>query len=118
MILKQTTLLAIALGCTALVAGCGSSGSSSSSQTTPPAPVAKAPTGQQAVELCKKAIQRLPSISASEKVKLVPSCDKAASGSQAAQQQITKQVCVALVDASHIPAGAARERALTVCKVP
>lgn len=118
MILKRTTLLAVVLGGVALVAGCGSSSSTSSSQTNPPTTVAKLPSGQQAVELCKHAIQQLSSISASAKARLEPSCGKAASGTQASQQQITKDVCVELVNASHIPAGAARERALTVCKAP
>src|ERR1039458_6084063 len=119
MILRRTTWLAFVLGGVALVAGCGSSSNStSSSQTNPPAPVAKGPTGHQAVENCKHAIQKLPSISASAKARLEPSCEKAASGSQASQQQITKEVCLALVNASHIHAGVARERALAVCKAP
>ncbi len=67
---------------------------------------------------CKHGIQALPSISASAKASLEKSCGKMASGSQTAQQEITKQVCVELVNASHIPAGAARERALAVCKAP
>ena len=117
MIPKLSTWLVVALAGGALVAGCGSSSNStSSSQTT--ATAAKGPTGQQAVELCKHSIQAQTAISASAKAKLEKACAKAASGTQAALQEVAKQECVELVNASHLPAGPARERALSVCKAP
>jgi hypothetical protein len=103
----------------ALVAGCGSSSTSTqtvSASTNPAAP--KLPTGRQAVELCQHGIRVQPSISASAKTKLEKTCQKTASGSQAALQEVVKAVCVELVNASHLPSGAAKERALTVCKAP
>ncbi len=117
MIRMLSTWLAVALGGGALLAGCGGSSTSSSQSTpTPTATAVKVPTGQQAVELCKHAVQVQPSISASAKSKLEQACGKAGSGGQAALQEVAKQVCVELVNASHIPAGAAKERALSVCR--
>jgi hypothetical protein len=119
MIPKLSTWLVVALSGGVLVAGCGSSSSSTTTQTAPTAPtVAKIPTGQQAVELCKHAIQSQRSIPASAKAKLAKTCGKTASGGGAALQQVAKQVCVELVNASHVPSGAAKERALAVCRVP
>lgn len=120
MIPKVSTWLVAVLAGGALVAGCGSSNNSTSSSTSSSqsSTATSAQARQQAVEHCKHGIQALPSISASAKASLEQSCGKMASGSQTAQQEITKQVCVELVNASHIPAGAARERALAVCKAP
>jgi hypothetical protein len=116
---KRSTWLVVALA-GALGAGCGSSSNSTSSSQaapTPPATAAKVPTGQQAVELCKHSIQVQPSLSASAKAKLEKTCGKAATGGQAAMEEVAKRVCVELVNASHVPAGQARERALAVCNV-
>ncbi len=132
---KLSTWLVVALAGGALVAGCGSSTSgsstsgsstsgsstsgsstSTSSQTAPTA--TQGPTGQQAVELCKRSVQAQTLISASAKVKLEKACAKVATGGQAARQEIAKEACIELVNATHLPAGPARERALSVCKAP
>lgn len=121
MIPKLCTWLVIGLAGGALVAGCGSSSTSTTTQTgsaatNPAAP--KLPTGRQAVELCQHSIRQQPSISASAKTKLEKTCQKTASGSQAALQEVAKAVCVELANASHLPSGAAKERALAVCNAP
>ena len=118
MVPKLCTWLVIGLAGGALVAGCGSSSTSTqTSVATTPAP-RKLPTGRQAVELCQHGIRTQPSISASAKTKLEKTCQKTASGSQAALQEVVKAVCVELVNSLHVPSGAAKERALSVCKAP
>ncbi len=129
MTVKLSTWLVVALAGGAILAGCGSS-NSASSQTTPTAssqtsatstatgPVALTPAqAQQAVATCKRGIQAQSGISASAKAQLEKTCEKAASGNPAALQSVAREVCVGLVNASHIPAGAARERALAICAV-
>jgi ABC-type phosphate transport system substrate-binding protein len=134
MTLKLSTWLLVALTGGAFVAGCGSSSNSTtSSQTTPTATVAPGSTttsgtttttlpltpaqAKQAVETCKHGVQAESSIPSSAKPKLEKTCEKAATGNTAAIRQVAEEACVLLVNASHIPAGAARERALAVCKV-
>jgi hypothetical protein len=115
--LKLSTLLAVALAGGALLAGCGSSETKSTPSTasTPPGPVAPA-NPQQAVANCKKAIQKQP-IAATAKAKLDKICEKAATTNSSGLHALAKQVCVELVNASHLPPGAARVRALSVCNV-
>jgi hypothetical protein len=142
MIRKLSTWLLVALAGGAFVAGCGSSNNSTSSSqatstpaTTTPAPAgatstpptpsgprtpageASHPTPAQAVASCKQSIQAQPTISASAKSKLAGLCAKAASGDRTALHKVAQEVCVELVNASQIPAGASRERALAVCKM-
>jgi hypothetical protein len=119
MILKLSTWLVVALAGGALVAGCGSSSkSTSSSQTTSTGASPPTPLTAQQVATCKHNIQALSTISASAKTKLeLRICKSVAFGTQAAQQKAVQDACVELVNALHVPAGAARERALAVCKV-
>ena len=123
MTLKLSTWLVVALAGGAIFAGCGSSSKSSAGSQTTSTSVATGPVAlkpaqaQQAVASCKHSIQAQSTISASEKAQLERTCEKAASGSSADLQKVAQEVCVGLVNASHIPAGTARERALTVCKV-
>ena len=117
--LKLSTWLVVALAGGAIFAGCGSSSKSTAgSQTTstPARPVTSL-TAQQ-LAACKRTIQAESTISASAKTKLEQRiCKNPPPGNQAAQQKEVEDACVELVNASHIPAGAARERALAVCKV-
>jgi|SRR5271163_1117109 len=117
--LKLSRWLVVTLAGGALLVGCGSSNSSTtSSQTTPSGTSAVPPAaGQQAATSCKHAIQSQTKLSASDKAKLEALCAKAASGSAADLTQIAHEVCVELVNVSHVPAGAARERALSLCKL-
>jgi hypothetical protein len=117
MILKLSTWLVVALAGGALVAGCGSSSkSTSSSQITTARPAT--PLNAQQRAACKRAIQAQSTISPSARTKLVRRiCEKATPRDQTAQQREIQEACVELVNASHIPAGPARERALAVCKV-
>jgi hypothetical protein len=114
---KLSTWLVVALAGGVLVAGCGSSSkSTSSSQTTAARPAT--PLNAQQRAACRRAIQTQSTISASAKAKLERRiCEKAPPSNQAAQQKEIQEACVELVNASHIPAGPARERALAVCKV-
>jgi hypothetical protein len=124
MTLKLSTWLLAALAGGALVAGCGSSSTSTSTTqsggttaaaTTPPLTPEQA---KKAASTCKQGIQKESAIPESAKAKLEQTCEKVGSGgAEAALHQVAEEACVQLVDASHIPAGAARTRALSVCKV-
>jgi len=121
---KLSTWLLAALAGGVLVAGCGSSststtttqsGGSTAATTASPLTPAQA---KQAASTCKQGIQKESAIPSSAKGKLEETCEKVASGgSEAALRQVAEEACVQLVSASHIPAGAARTRALSVCKV-
>ncbi len=123
MTFKLSTWLLAALAGGALVAGCGSSSTSTSttqsggSTATSTAPLTPA-EAQQAAATCKQGIQKESAIPQSAKAKLEQTCEKVGSGgAEAALHQVAEEACVQLVDASHIPAGAARTRALSLCKV-
>ena len=145
--LKLSTWLLVALAGGAFAAGCGSSSKSSNSTsgsqtgttraTTPVGPTAPgeesitpgstttapAPTHftpaqvKQAVSTCKHGVQADPAIPASAKAKLERTCEKVSSGNLNALRQVAQEACVELVNASHLPSGAAKQRALAVCKV-
>ncbi len=121
---KLSTWLLAALAGGALVAGCGSSSTSTSTTqsggsgtATTPAPLTPE-QAKQAASTCKKGIQKESAIPQSAKAKLEQTCEKVGTGgAEAALRQVAEEACVQLVNASHIPAGAARTRALSVCKV-
>ncbi len=140
MIGRRSQLLAAALLCGALVAGCGSSSSSSSSgstastaATTTSAPSTQAstattsaspssaPSGASAagvaqyVAICKEIVQREPTLPANVKSKVEGICAKAANGDLAGARAAAKEVCVEVINASPIPT-AAKEKALAECK--
>ena len=137
MTLKLSTWLLVALAGGAFVAGCGSSSSSTSSgqSTTTAATTSGATTGSNAASLpavtpltpaqakkavasCKHSVQGESAIPKSAKGALEKTCEKAASsGTAAALREVAEEACVDLVDASHLPAGVIRERALATCKV-
>jgi hypothetical protein len=119
---KLSTLLVAALaGGVLAAAGCGGSGSTStttSTQTnTKPPPLTPAQAAQ-AQASCKQRVQAQPSLSASAKAKLEQICNQVASTDPAAIRKATQEACIALLEASHVPAGAARERALALCHAP
>ncbi len=131
MTFKLSTWLLAVLAGGALVAGCGSSSTSTttlsgatttqsggtSATTTTTAPLSPE-QAKQAATTCKQGIQKESAIPQSAKAKLEQTCEKVASGgAEAALHQVAEEACVQLVDASHIPAGALRTRALSVCKV-
>jgi hypothetical protein len=68
-----------------------------------------------AVASCKSSIDAQPTLKANVKADLKTICEKAASGDAAAVVDATKQVCTKIVESS-VPAGAARDQALTACK--
>jgi hypothetical protein len=135
MTLKLSTWLLAVLAGAALLAGCGSS-SSTSTSTTPTITVSRTTTtpgttttgtntttvltpaqAKEAASTCKKGVQAESSIPASAKPKLEKTCEKAATGDTSALRTVAQEACVQLVNAAHLPAGAARERALSVCAV-
>jgi hypothetical protein len=120
MMLKLSTWLVVALAAGALMAGCGSGGSTSSStssSTTTSSQTAIPPANaQQAVTSCEQAVRSQHTIPASAKAKLEGTCKKAAGGGQAGLQDVAREVCIQLLDASHVPAGATRDQALAACK--
>ena len=113
--LKLSSWAVVALAAALLMAGCGSSSSSSSTTVTSQTAIPPA-SAQQAVASCEHAVRSQNTISASAKAKLEAICKKAAGGGQAGVQNVAREVCVELLDASHVPAGAARDRALAACK--
>jgi hypothetical protein len=131
--LRPFTWLLAALIAGALLAGCGSSSSTTSSATpattsTPAAATTTSSTpsatttpiggaaGAAAVAACKQAVQAQTTLPAGAKSKLEAICAKAASGDQAAVRKVAQEVCEEVVNASAVPAGAAREQALAACK--
>jgi TolA-binding protein len=125
-----------------LLAGCGSSSSSSrssgssaatsstpsTSQTgssstattptssTPTSTSPKLPGGAAAVASCRHGVQSLPHLKQSTKEKLEEICQKAAGGDVNAKRKAAQEACRELVNASPLPAGEARDRALAACK--
>lgn len=132
MIRKLSTWLLVAMVGGVLIAGCGSSSSSSSSSsptTSAPAATTKSsssgsesggsssnPTLAAAVAKCKQGVQAAATLSSSTKGKLEQICDKAANGNPDAARKAAREVCVEIVNASPLPAGAAKEQALASCK--
>jgi hypothetical protein len=123
---KLSTWLLLALAGGAFVAGCGSSSNStSSSQSTPTVTTTAPPVtpltpaqAKKAVSSCKGAIQRQSTIPKSARGTLEKTCEKAASsGSPAALGQVAEEACVDLINASHLPSGVIKDRALATCKV-
>ncbi len=125
-----------------LVAGCGNGNSTTSSQssstsapsstagtTTSSTPVSTATTSTSptttpsgsagvadAVAACKSVIKQEPTLSASVKAKVEGICNKAAGGDVAGARTAAKEVCIEIVNASPIPAGPIKEKALATCK--
>ena len=127
----------------ALLAGCGSSSSSSGSSaatsstpattsstataTTPTGSTATTPTsstgtstsakgGAEAVAACKRGIQSLPHLQQKVTERLEAICEKAAGGDANAQRKAAEEACRELVNASPLPSGEAKNRALAACK--
>jgi hypothetical protein len=118
---RLSTGLALVLAGGAFAAGCGSSGSTSttqasSSKSTPTAPLLSPAAAAQAAASCKQKVKAQPTLSASARTRLEQLCSQAATSTdRAAIRKATEEACVSLLNASHVPAGVARERALAVC---
>lgn len=133
--------LPIALAGGALLAGCGGSSSSTSSNSKSSSgtgttssqssnvaggttstgaaretgPAATHPlTPNQQVEACKRTVQAPSALSASTKAKLLKSCNQLG-GNESARRKLVHEVCEAIANSS-LPAGAARERGLALCR--
>ncbi len=143
MIGRRAQLLAAALLCGALLAGCGSSNNSSTSSgstatttatttstpstqastattsTSPSSTSSALPGGAAAIAqyeaICKQIVARAPTLSAEVKSKVEGICAKAAKGDVAGARAAAKEVCVEVINASPIPT-AAKEKALADCK--
>jgi hypothetical protein len=143
---KLSTWLLVALAGGAFATGCGSSSNStSSSQSTPAAgatssatpgssPAGSATPGsangstapatpltpaqaKQAVSTCKHGVQSQSAIPSGAKSKLEKTCEKAASGDPNALRKVAQEACIELINASHLPSGAIKQRALALCNV-
>jgi hypothetical protein len=68
------------------------------------------------VAVCKSIIQSEPTLAASVKAKVEGICNKAAHGNLAGARAAAKEVCVEVINASPIPSGLAKEKALAACK--
>jgi len=115
--------LPVLLAAAALLAGCGSSSSSSGSSaptsstpTTGTSTSPKLPGGADAVASCKRGIQSLPHLQQKVAEKLEAICEKAASGDVNAKRKAAEEACRELVNASPLPTGDAKNRALAACK--
>jgi ABC-type phosphate transport system substrate-binding protein len=141
MIARRSPLLAGALICGALIAGCGSGGNSTTSgstaTTTTSSSAAAATTSTPAtsttsagstaanpissadlaaaVSECKAVAQRAPTLSSALKSKVEGICNKAANGNIAGARAAAKEVCVEVINASPIPS-AEKTQALAACK--
>jgi hypothetical protein len=139
MIATRSPLLAGALVCGVLLAGCGSSSSTTTSGTTATTsttsnaaaaaastPSTSTPSGAAttpissadlaaAVAECKAVVARAPTLSSNLKSKVEGICNKAANGNIAAARTAAKEVCVEVINASPIPS-AEKQQALTACK--
>jgi len=113
--LKLSTWVIAALAAALLMAGCGSGGSTTTTTVTSQTAIPPA-SAQQAVASCEQAVRSQHTISGSAKAKLEAICKKAAGGGQAGLQNVAREVCVELLDASHVPNGTARDKALAACK--
>jgi hypothetical protein len=132
--LRFRGLWAVALVAGILIAGCGGGGgktttssttktaaathtaatqNASTSKTSSPT-TASSPEVAAVVTRCKASISAVPTLSASEKHQLLLVCQRAASGNVAGATAAVRQVCVQI--ANHLPSGAARTEALTLCK--
>jgi hypothetical protein len=102
-------LLVGALAGALVVAGCGpTTGGGGSGSGTPQ-------TGEQAVAQCEQSIQSAPQLSGKVKKELEDVCQDAAKGDEQAVRRATKQVCETIIEET-VPAGPAREQALTSCE--
>ncbi len=140
---RLPTSLLPALAAAVLLAGCGSSSSSSSSSgssaatsstpstsstastqtgstaTTPTGTTgstSKTPAPTSAIASCKRGVQSLPHLRQSTKERLEKICEKAAGSDAVAQRKAAVEACRELVNASPLPAGKPRDRALAACK--
>jgi hypothetical protein len=68
------------------------------------------------VASCKHGVEQLPTLRASTRAKLVKICDKAGSGDPNATRKAAEEACREIVNASPLPAGSAKDRALAGCK--
>jgi hypothetical protein len=144
MIARRPPLLAAALLCAALIAGCGSSSSTTSTSTpvapaatttatttittatttsapststastTPTSPITSADLAA-AVAECKAIAQKATTLSGSLKGKVEGICNKAAHGDVAAARAAANEVCIEVINASPIPE-AEKTQALAACK--
>jgi hypothetical protein len=76
----------------------------------------KSPGGAAGVASCRHGVQSLPHLKQSTKEKLEELCQKADSSDVNAKRKAAEEACEALVSASPLPSGEARDRALAACK--
>jgi len=119
MVRLLSTWLLVSLVAVSMLAGCGSSsgsgGTSKGSGTGTGSGAPKPPAVASAVASCKQGVQRWPSLPPNTRAKLYQICEKAGSGDKEAVRRATVEGCRALVNASPLPNGPAKRRALAGC---
>jgi predicted lipid-binding transport protein (Tim44 family) len=76
----------------------------------------KPPAGATTAASCKHGVEGLRTLKASTKAKLETICEKAGSGDPNAIRNAAEEACHELVNASPLPAGSEKDRALAACK--
>jgi hypothetical protein len=119
-------------GSSAATSSTAATGQTGSTATTPtattgstskvPAPTgktgstSKTPAPASVIASCKHGVQSLPHLRQSTKERLEKICEKAASSDAVAKRKAAVEACQELVNASPLPAGKQRDRALAACK--
>jgi hypothetical protein len=112
-----------ALAVAAPLAGCGSSSSSSTtaSSTSPLATTSSGATpapssSSSAIQTCLEGVKRLPSLKADTRERLEAICHRGGNGDSEEARKAAVEACEQLVEASPLPAGAAKDKSLAACK--
>ena len=111
-------LLVPLIAAASLLAGCGSTSSSGSTTALTSAPVVPA-TGaaaSQTAALCKHIVTQAVLNNAAAKSKTEALCEKLANGDAAGVKQAAGEICDAVLKASPLPEGSAKQQALAACR--
>ncbi|HEY4823435.1 MAG TPA: hypothetical protein VIH49_00190, partial [Solirubrobacteraceae bacterium] len=101
---------------TSSTAATGQTGSTATTPTATTGSTPKTPAPASAIASCKHGVQSLPHLRQSTKERLEKICEKAASSDAVTKRKAAVEACRELVNASPLPAGKPRDRALAACK--
>jgi outer membrane PBP1 activator LpoA protein len=101
---------------TSSTASTGQTGSTATTPTSTSGSTSKSAAPASAIASCKHGVQSLPHLRQSTKERLEKICEKAASSDAVAKRKAAVEACKELVNASPLPAGKQRDRALAACK--
>jgi len=109
------TLMAVALSCGLLAAGCGDDGDGGGNGGNGADGGVGAQNREQAVDSCKQSIDNAPQLSDDVKSELKDICEESAEGDEDAVRDASRRVCVTIAEES-VPEGPARQQALDACR--